>query len=99
MRHGRDVWLCQQDQHTAAIPVWMTDRVACAALSLGPVLVSVEALTELAALVTATRSAHDRLSDLPQEDPDATSTAEPTTYAIRQRVAGRRDCRRRSCRP
>ena len=90
MRHGRDVWLCQQDQHTAAIPVWMTDRVACAALSLGPVLVSVEALTELAALVTATRSAHDRLTDVPQEDLDATSTAEPTTHAIRPRAAGRR---------
>ena len=40
-------------EHPAAIPVWMTDRVACAALSIGPVLVSVEALTELASLVTA----------------------------------------------
>jgi hypothetical protein len=48
VRHGREVWLCEQDQRTAAIPVWMTDRVACAAVSTGPVLVSVEALTELA---------------------------------------------------
>ena len=31
---------------TAAIPVWMTDRAACAAPPTGPVLVSVEALTE-----------------------------------------------------
>ena len=58
VRHGRDVWLCEQEQRTAAIPVWMTDRVACAALSVGPVLVSVDALRELASLVvTATRSA------------------------------------------
>jgi Family of unknown function (DUF5372) len=56
VRHGRDVWLCEHDQRTAAIPVWMTDAVACAALSVGPVLVSVEALTELASLVNATRS-------------------------------------------
>ena len=52
----------------------MTDRVACAALSIGPVLVSVEALTELASLVNATRSAHDRVTDLHKEDQDATST-------------------------
>src|SRR5438105_15801498 len=51
VRHGRDVWLCAPDQQTAAIPVWMTDRVACAALSVGPVLVSVDALTALASLV------------------------------------------------
>src|SRR2546428_2226626 len=55
VRHGRDVWLCEQDQQTAAIPVWMTDRAACAALSMGPALVSVEALTELASLVTSSR--------------------------------------------
>src|SRR5206468_7409838 len=61
VRHGRDVWLCEHDQGTAAIPVWMTDRVACAAVSLGPVLVSVDALLELASLVAATRSAHDRI--------------------------------------
>jgi hypothetical protein len=47
--------------------MWMTDRVACAALSIGPVLVSVDALTELTSLVHATRSAHDRLADLPEE--------------------------------
>jgi hypothetical protein len=35
VRHGREVWLCEQDQRTAAILVWMTDRVACAALSIG----------------------------------------------------------------
>jgi len=50
VRHGRDVWLCEQD--AAAIPVWMTDCVACAALSTGPVVVSVEALAELASLAT-----------------------------------------------
>ena len=37
VRHGREVWLCESDQRTAAIPVWLTDRVACAALSMGPV--------------------------------------------------------------
>jgi len=47
VRHGREVWLCEHDQRTAAIPVWMTDRVACAALSLGPVLVSVDAIVSL----------------------------------------------------
>jgi uncharacterized Zn finger protein len=72
----------------AAIPVWMTDRVACAALSIGPVLVSVEALTELASLVNATRSAHDRVTHLPKEDHDATSTAETTAHAVRARRAG-----------
>jgi hypothetical protein len=65
VRQGREVWLCEPDRHTAAIPVWMTDRVACAALSVGPILVSVDALTELASLVIATRSAHDRVTDLP----------------------------------
>src|SRR5438093_1165743 len=35
VRHGREVWLCEPDLHTAAIPVWMTDRVRCAALSIG----------------------------------------------------------------
>jgi hypothetical protein len=90
LRHGREVWLCQQEHHTAAVPVWMTDRVACAALSVGPVLVSVEALTALAALVTITRRAHDRVIDLPKEDPDATPTAETTAHAIRPRAAGRR---------
>src|SRR5256712_5877709 len=89
VRHGREVWLCEHDQRTAAIPVWMTERVACAALSSGPVLVSIEALTELASLVNATRSAHDRVTDLPQEDHDATSTAETTDHAIRPRRAGR----------
>src|SRR5712664_652481 len=44
VRHGREVWLCEPDERTAAIPVWMTDRVACAALSVGPVLVAVEGL-------------------------------------------------------
>ena len=29
VRLGRDVWLCEPDAQTAAIPVWMTDRVAC----------------------------------------------------------------------
>jgi hypothetical protein len=47
----------------------MTDRLACAALSVGSSLVSVEALTELATLVNILRSAHDRVTDLPQEDP------------------------------
>ena len=56
VRHGRELLLCEQDQRTAAIPVWMTDRVACAALSIGSVLVSVEALTELASLVNAATS-------------------------------------------
>jgi hypothetical protein len=54
VRHGREVRLCEHDERTAAIPVWMTDRVACAALSVGPVLVSVEGLIELATLVAAT---------------------------------------------
>src|SRR3989441_6846468 len=89
VRHGREVWLCEHDQRTAAIPVWMTDRVACAAVSTGPVLVSVDALTELASLVNATRSAHDRVTNLPQEDHDATST-ETTAHAVRRRRAGRR---------
>jgi hypothetical protein len=31
VRQGREVWLCARDQRTAAIPTWMTDRVACAA--------------------------------------------------------------------
>jgi len=44
VRNGREVWLCEHDQRTAAIPVWMTDRVACAALSIGRILVSIEAL-------------------------------------------------------
>ena len=73
-RHGRDVWLCEQDQRTADIPVWMTDRVACAALSLGPVLVSVDALIELALLVSATHAKHDHITRPSQEEPDATST-------------------------
>jgi len=76
VRHGREVWLCEHDQRTAAIPVWMTDRVACAALSVGPVLVAVEGLLELASLVAATRSAHDRITQPSQEEPDATSTTE-----------------------
>lgn len=63
VRQGRDVWLCEDDQHTSAIPVWMTDRAACAALSIGPAVVCVEALTELALLVSTTRSAHDRVID------------------------------------
>jgi hypothetical protein len=88
VRHGRDVWLCEQV--AAAIPVWMTDCVACAALSIGPVLVSVDALAELASLVNASRSAHDRVVDLPEEGHDATSTAETTAHAIRPRAAGRR---------
>ena len=41
LQKGREVWLCEPDERTAAIPVWMTDRVACAALSVGPVLVAV----------------------------------------------------------
>src|SRR6058998_567024 len=89
VRHGREVWLCEPDERTAAIPVWMTDRVACAALSMGPVLVAVEALNELASLVRATHSAHDRVIDLPQEDHDATSIAETTPDAVRPRRAGR----------
>src|SRR2546422_567034 len=67
VRNGRVVWLCEHDQRTAAIPVWMTDRVACAALSIGPIVVSIEALTELSSLVNARRSAHDRVTVLPQE--------------------------------
>lgn len=47
VRHGRELWVCEHDQHTAAIPLWMTDRVACAALSIGPVFVSVEASPSL----------------------------------------------------
>jgi len=39
-------------------------------------LVSVEALIELASLVAATRSAHDRITQPSQEEPDATSTTE-----------------------
>jgi hypothetical protein len=74
VRHVRELWVCEHDQHTAAIPLWMTDRVARAALFIGPVLVSVEALTELASLMNATRSAHDRVTDLHKEDQDATST-------------------------
>ena len=88
VRQGRDVWLCAQDQRTAAIPVWMTDRAACAALSTGPALVSVAALTDLAALVTTTRSTHDRVVDLPQEDRDATSPIKAITHAVRSRGAG-----------
>ena len=63
-------------ERTAAIPVWMTDRVACAALSVGPVLVAVEGLLEHASLVATTRSAHDRITQPSQEEPDATSTTE-----------------------
>src|SRR5712692_5102701 len=80
VRHGREVWLCDQHQRTAAIPVWMTDRVACAALSVGPVLVSVEALIELASLLTATRSAHDRITHPSQEESDATPTTETNAH-------------------
>ena len=86
-RHGREVWLCEHDLRTAAIPVWMTDRMACAALSVGPVVVSVEALSELALLVNATRSAHDRVIDLPQEEHDATSTAETTPMPFEREVS------------
>ncbi|MBI4265312.1 MAG: hypothetical protein HY657_13120 [Acidobacteria bacterium] len=71
MRHGRELWLCEHDQHTAAIPAWMTDRVACAALSIGPGLVSVDVLIELASLVAATRQAQDRVTDLHQESEDS----------------------------
>ena len=90
VRHGRDVWLCEQEQRTAAIPVWMTDRAACAALSVGPVLVSVDALRELASLVvTATRSAaHDRITHPSQEEPDATSTTDANAHPVRTRGAG-----------
>ena len=58
VRHGREVWLCEHDQRTAAIPVWMTDRVACAAPSVGgPILVAVEALIELASVCAARAAA------------------------------------------
>jgi hypothetical protein len=40
-----------------------------------PVLVSVEALSELASLVNTAPAAHDRMTGLLQEDHDATSTA------------------------
>jgi hypothetical protein len=90
VRDGRELWLCEPDQHTAAIPVWMTDRVACPTLSIGPVLVSVEALTELASLVNATRSAHDPVIDLLQEEHHAMLTAETIAHAVRSRRAGRR---------
>ena len=63
VRQGRDVWLCDQDQHTAAIPVWMTDRAACAPLSTGPILVSVDALTELVSLVKGIPVIHINPSD------------------------------------
>jgi Resolvase, N terminal domain len=46
--------------------------------------------TELASLVNATRSAHDRVIDLPQEDHDATSIPETAAHALRARGAGRR---------
>lgn len=90
VRQGRDVWLFAQDQRAAAVPVWMTDRVVCAALSTGPALISVGALTELRLLVDAVRSAHDRVTDLPQEECDAMSTAEATAHAVRPRAASRR---------
>jgi len=61
--------------------------MACAALSVGPVVVSVEALSELALLVNATRSAHDRVIDLPQEEHDATSTAETTPMPFEREVS------------
>ena len=85
VRHGREIWLCEEDQRTAAIPVWMTDRAACAALSTGPILVSVEALTELTSLVNAARSAHDRITHPSKEEPDATSPAETSADPIRAR--------------
>src|SRR2546425_10110957 len=85
VRHGREVWLCEPDGRTAAIPVWMTDRVACAALSVGPVLVSVEGPLELASLVPASRSAHDRITQPSQEEPDATSTTETNADPVRAR--------------
>jgi len=80
VRHGGELWLSKHDQHTAAISVWMTDRVARAALPTDPALVSVEALSELALLVNATRSAHDRVTDLHREDQDATSTADAIVH-------------------
>lgn len=39
------------DGASSAIPVWMTDAVTCAGFSLGEPLVSVEALTNLRALL------------------------------------------------
>jgi hypothetical protein len=59
--------LCELDQRTAAIPVWMTDRVACAALSIGSVLVSVEALNVSARGVRPRRVTPDRVLPLIKE--------------------------------
>src|SRR5207247_10603217 len=69
VRHGREVWLCEPDERTAAIPVWLTDRVACAALSVGPVPVAVEGLLQLAPLVAATRAAHHRSPQPSRDEP------------------------------
>jgi hypothetical protein len=85
VRQGREVWLCDPGERTAAVPVWMTDRVACAALSIGPALVAVEALAELASLVNAAGSTHDRIAQPSQEEPDATSTTETNADPVRAR--------------
>ena len=42
----------------AAIPLWMTDPVICAGFSFGEPLVSVEALSNLRALLDSVRSRH-----------------------------------------
>jgi hypothetical protein len=53
-----------------AIPVWMTDPVTCAGFSLGDPLVSIEALTNLRAVLDSLRSSAARGADHPNPPGD-----------------------------
>jgi len=54
--NSRVLFVCDSSANTAGIPAWMTDRAVCAALSHGPAMVHVEALSELAQLLDTRRS-------------------------------------------
>ncbi len=57
------------DGAMGAIPVWMTDPVTCAGFSLAEPLVSVEALTNLRALLDSLRSICSAGPGIKEEEP------------------------------
>ena len=62
------------DGAMGAIPVWMTDPVTCAGFSLGEPLASVEALTDLRALLDSLRSIRSAGTGI--KDEESTSPGE-----------------------
>jgi hypothetical protein len=78
-----------------AIPVWMTDPVTCAGFSLGEPLASVEALTDLRALLDSLRSIRsagtgmkDEASTKPEETTVSTSNEESDGKCLTTRRTG-----------